>query len=110
MKDILTRIFTLLLVPLATVHAADDAPGKPASVFVPPPVASQARWERQMLHYGELHLKQMEKAIADPKADATIGAYFYDRVRLLYGMAEQQQLGQPRRVPDLTMFIGPAFA
>ncbi|MFM1918853.1 MAG: hypothetical protein RLZZ303_487 [Candidatus Hydrogenedentota bacterium] len=41
-----------------------------------------------MLHYGELHLKQMEKDIADPKADATIGANFYDRVRLLYGMAD----------------------
>jgi hypothetical protein len=72
----------LSLVSLAMLHAQSP------SVFVPPPVASQARWERQMLHYGELHLKQMEKAIADPKADATIGANFYDRVRLLYGMAD----------------------
>lgn len=88
MKLILTHLLTLLLAPLATLHGDDAPSGKSSSGFVPPPVASQARWERQMLHYGALHLKEMEKAIADPKADATIGANFYDRVRLLYGMAD----------------------
>ena len=68
---------TLLLGLVTSLHAVE-----------PVPVPSLARWEQQMLHFGELHLKQMETAIADPKADATIGANFYDRVRLLYGMAD----------------------
>lgn len=48
-----------------------------SSGFVAPPVASLARWETQMLHYGELHRKSMERAIEDPKVDPTIGANFY---------------------------------
>lgn len=55
---------------------------------VAPPVPSKARWEEQMLKFGEVHLKQLELALADPKADPIIGANFYDRVRLLYDLAD----------------------
>jgi hypothetical protein len=56
--------------------------------FVPPPIPSLARWEEQIVRFGEQHLAATDKAIADPKADAVIGANFYDRVRLFYRLAD----------------------
>ena len=35
--------------------------------FVPPPIPSLARWEEQIVQFGEQHLAATDKAIADPK-------------------------------------------
>ncbi len=76
-----------MLVVLALLISTANAQ-EPAEKFTPVPVPSKARWEEQLLRFGEQHRLDTERAISDPKPDATIGANFYDRVRLFYALAD----------------------